>query len=135
MSARTYRSNRMSDEQKTLLQDYIKKNPDSTYTQFSKDIKGQVKCSDAHYYSVKRSIYGPSSSPRAYNRQISTGPRKTATLYMTLWSYPVEKVSNDTRAALKDFLETLNSVRKSHFSIVEMKDPAVIEIRETHIRG
>lgn len=135
MSNRKYSANRISEDHKAQMKKYIEANPEATYTQFQKDLGSKIKCSDAHYYTIKRSVFGPSRpAPRAYNRNPDAIPRKTATLYLTLWSYPAEKVSPETKEVLQDFINTINGVRKSRFTLIEMKDPAVVEIRETHSR-
>jgi hypothetical protein len=134
---RQYKSNHLTEEHRELLKAYIKNNPDSTYTRFVNDIKGKVKCSDAHYYSVKREL-GIVSTKRSYVK--SSGekiPRSSfkSPLYMTVWSCPIEKCPETARKVLEDFISTMNGLRRSRFEVIEMKNPAVIEVRETHIRG
>lgn len=126
-----YITNRLTDEQKNFLKDYIQKNPTNTYTQFVIDIKGKVKCSDAHYYMIKRNLLGmPSSRAQARPRTASRSP-----LYMTVWSIPSNKCPEVARVVLEDFISTMNGLRRSRFEVIEMKSPAIIEVRETHIRG
>lgn len=133
---RSYRTNHLSSEQRDILKAYIKSNPDSTFAQFEKDIKGKVKCSDSYYYYVKRDVSGPSK--RAYTRRDPNAPTTKASkspVYMTIWSYPTEDFNDGARKILKDFVETLNASRRSRFQIIEMKDPSIVEIRETHFRA
>lgn len=133
---RHYRPNHLTDEQRELLKAYIKNNPDSTYSKFVNDIRGKVKCSDAHYYSVKRELGVVSSRPYTKSSGEKT-PRTSfkSPLYMTIWSSPIEKCPEAARRVLEDFVATMNGLRRSRFEVIEMKNPAVIEIRETHIRG
>lgn len=134
---RQYRSNHLTDEQRELLKAYVKNNPNSTYSKFVIDIRGKVKCSDAHYYSVKRELGIVSSRPYTKKSSGERIPRNSfkSPLYMTIWSYPVEKCPEVARKVLEDFVGTMNGLRRSRFEVVEMKNPAVIEVRETHIRA
>jgi hypothetical protein len=115
---------KLSDEQRKKLKEYVKEHPEDTHKDFMKKCKG-VKISDAYYYMVRRDVNGPSRN--------SSGPkthRKPKGLYLTVWSHPSEKVSADCKAILIDFLTTLNDSTRGRFELIELKDPAQIEIRE-----
>lgn len=127
-SSRPYRINKLSPEAKHLLKDYVKKNPSNSYSQFREALGNRVKCSDAHYYFERRAANGGSSTGvRRYGKISST-------IYKTVWTYPAEKVSPVTREILKDFLEKFNMDYRANYSLIEMKEPAVIEVREAQRR-
>ena len=127
---RPYRINKLSPEAKRLLKEYVKKNPSNTYAQFREALGAKVKCSDAHFYSERRKAANGGSS--------STGVRRygkiSSTIYKTVWSYPAEKVSPATREILKDFIEKFNMDFRANYSLIEMKEPAVVEVREAQRR-
>lgn len=122
---RGYKMNKLSPEALKTLETYIKSHPDATFSVFVKDIGGKVKCSDAHYYFKRRELLGPSNSPHARRNG-------RATLYKTVWSYPSIKVSPGAKEVIKDLIEKLNLDHRGHFTLIEMKDPAVIELRDSH---
>jgi len=107
-----------------FVKKYIESNPDSTYTEFAEK-HGKV-CSDGNYYRVRRMVTGVSAPHRSSKTESS--------VYMTLWSHDAKGVSEESRALLKDFLDTLNRSARSRMEFVELRDPEVIEIRERATR-
>lgn len=57
--------------------------------------------------------------------------KKKNRLYYTIWECSLEGVTNLTDK-LKDFIETLNSIRGTKFEMLEIANPRKIEIRESN---
>jgi len=114
---------RMNEEEKAIIKTYVEKNPTGTFTSFKDAVGGKVICSDTHFYQMRRKILGNTSaaSPKV--------PRTP--LYMTVWSYPTEQFTSETKKVLNDFIQSLNGMRRARFQMIELKDPAIVEIRET----
>jgi hypothetical protein len=126
---RKYHSNHLTEDQRIILRAYVKNNPTHTYAQFLSGIKGRVHCSDAHYYAMRRAEHGAAINPRKYSM---SGARPRSPVYMTVWSCPQEKINKGSpKDILKDFITTLNAMRRTRFDIIELKEPAEIEIRES----
>lgn len=51
-------------------------------------------------------------------------------LYITLFSIPADKYSEESKALLKEFVGTLNSLGRVRLQFMECKNPDIIEIRE-----
>jgi len=113
---------RLTDSQRKILHDFIKKNPDATWREFSVACKS-VKISDAYYYMTRRDIHGPTKT-KAGTR------RKASPLYMTVWQYSTEKLESEARIMLQSLVESLSSHKNARWQLVELKDPAIIELRE-----
>ena len=116
---------RLTNEQRKTLRDYIKKNPASTWKEFCTACKS-VKISDAFYYMTRREIHGKSRN----RGEDETRRRSASPLYLTVWQYPTEKLGTESRAMLLNLLESFNSQKHTHWQLVELKDPAVLELRE-----
>jgi hypothetical protein len=119
------RKSRFSNEDRKILVNYIKNHPDATHGQYMQDLGKKVPCSDVTYYSWRKKNNGAGSErvKRSYNRV-------SHSLYNTIWTYPVEKLV-DPREVLADFIDKLNGMKRAHMEIIELKMPAVLEVRET----
>jgi hypothetical protein len=110
----------------SIVDDFIARNPEGTYSQFMEDYPLAV-VSDATFYIRRGSSKGADARPR-------TG----ASLYMTIWSCPVDQLAcecGQARKVLSDFIDAMNRARKTNWQMIELKSPAVIEVRETTKRG
>jgi len=110
----------------TVVDDFITRNPEGTYAQFREEFPLAI-ISDAAFYIRRGGTKGTDARPR-------TG----ASLYMTIWSYPVDKldcVCGQARKVLGEFIDAMNKARKTNWQMIELKSPAVIEVRETTRRG
>ena len=118
---------KLSPSETKRLLEYIKHNPEDTYKDFLGKCKS-ISISDAYYYMRRREIHGTTNPPRTPRGP--RGPRGSKSLYMKVWSYPSDKVNPPTKDVLNNFIETLNGTRRAHFELIELKDPAVVEVRE-----
>ena len=109
----------LTNQQRRRLKQHIESNPGDTFQEFSNKYRG-TKVSDAYYYMLRRQIHG-STGPRNANRK---------SLYLTVWSRPMEKVTDVAKNVLNDFVDTLNKTKRVRFQVIEIKDPAVLEVRE-----
>ena len=110
----------------TVVDDFITRNPEGTYSQFKEEFPSAI-ISDAAFY-IRR------GSPKGTD----TRPRTGASLYMTIWSYPVDKMGcecGQARKVLGEFIDAMNRARKTNWQMIELKSPSVIEVRETTRRG
>jgi hypothetical protein len=105
---------------------YVKDNPTDTYQQFQQKCKS-VNVSDAYYYMRRREVNGSSRSPRVPGTK---GPSSRSPLYMKIWSYPSDKIGVQAKEVLDDFIATLNQTKRARFEVIELKSPAVLEVRE-----
>jgi hypothetical protein len=103
---------------------YVKDNPTDTYQQFKQKCKS-VNVSDAYYYMRRREVNGSSRSPRILGAKGSRSP-----LYMKIWSYPSDKIGVQAKVVLDDFIATLNQTKRARFEVIELKSPAILEVRE-----
>ena len=122
---RKYTVNKLNDEQRKIIKNYINRNLDGTYTSFKLEIGDRVNCSDTRFYQIRREILGGKGI-----KSTKRGRHSRTPLYMTLWSCPAEECSEETKKVLSDFIQNLNNIRNARFQIVELKEPNVIEIRE-----
>jgi hypothetical protein len=49
---------------------------------------------------------------------------------MKIWSYPSDKIGVQAKEVLDDFIATLNQTKRARFEVIELKSPAVLEVRE-----
>lgn len=115
---------RLTNRQKGILHDFIKKNPNATWKDYAaamKSVKGSHVVSDAYYYTARREQHG-SNDPRA--------KRKSSPLYLTVWQYSTDRLGNESRVMLQDLVEHLNGQKRTRWELVELKTPAVLELRE-----
>ena len=120
---------RLTKGQKEILREYLKKNPDATWKEYKeamKGIKGVHVVSDAYFYTARRELHG-SDDPRM------AGKRKSSPLYLSIWQYSTERLGNESRAMLQDLVDTLNSQKRTRWQLVELKNPAVLELREVQM--
>jgi len=109
----------------TLLDQLFKKAPDMTYSTFLEK-HPHFKISDAMFYNRRRLINTRKGYTKAEKR---TFTRSTNSLYMTVWSKPIESLGT-AQDILKDLIETLNTTQKLRWELVELKSPACLEIRQ-----
>jgi hypothetical protein len=119
---------RLTDAQRKILRDFIKKNPEATWKEFCAACKS-FKISDAYYYMTRRDIHG-NLNPRTRNVEGETKRRASSPLYLTVWSHPADKLGDETRAVLQDLVESLNGHKHTRWQLVELKNPAILELRE-----
>ena len=119
---------RLTDAQRKTLHEFIKKNPEATWREFSQECKS-VKISDAYYYMTRRDIHG-NTNPRGRSVKGETKRRSSSPLYMTVWQYPTENLGADARAMLQNLVESFNNQKHSCWQLIELKDPAMLELRE-----
>lgn len=55
---------------------------------------------------------------------------KSFNLYVTLYSFPANSKSAETKSTLKDFVSTLNKLGRSRLQYLEISEPPLVEIRE-----
>jgi len=103
----------------TLVDQFLSQNSNGTFAQFKQE-HPDFTISDAGFYGRRRENNGGSSQTRT-NRP---------GLYMTLWSYDAEKLNDQARTVLTDLIETMNKSRRTNWQFIELKTPAVVEIRE-----
>jgi len=114
-------SKRLTQAQKRILEDYIEKNPNASWTQFNKE--SSVRVSDAYYYTLRRKMFGSSVKN-------GSGRRSPTPLYLTVWQYPTEHLDTHARTMLQNLVESLNGAKRVRWQLVELKDPPVFELRE-----
>jgi len=51
-------------------------------------------------------------------------------LYITLFSIPADKYTQESKALLKEFVSTLNNLGRAKLQFIECTNPDIIEIRE-----
>jgi hypothetical protein len=105
------------------VDDFLTRNPGGSYSQFKEEFP-KFKISDVMFYN------------RREGGSVSKVPRQS--LYMTVWSYPVDKMDcecGQARKVLSDFIDAMNKTRKTNWQVIELKSPAVLEVRETTRRG
>lgn len=103
----------------TLVDQFLSINSNGTYAQFKQE-HPDFKISDAGFYGRRRDNNGGPSQIRV-NRP---------GLYMTLWSFPIEKLNEQALTVLTDLIDTMNKSRRTNWQLIELKTPAVVEIRE-----
>lgn len=107
------------------IMDFIRKNPEMTAAEFLKKGKWpKTPKSVFRYYRDKvrkESDFIPSKRP--YRRS----PQK---IYTTLWSKPMKELGPEGAKAVKQLIDELNQDKVLNWEVVEMADPAVLEIRE-----
>jgi hypothetical protein len=108
----------------TLLDQLFKESPDMTYSMFMEK-HPHFKISDAMFYGRRKLII----TGKGYTKTKRTYTRSTNSLYMTVWSKPVESLGT-VQDVLKDFIETINTTQKLRWELVELKSPACLEIRQ-----
>ena len=115
---------RFGEKSRKILINYIKNHPEATHGDYMDDLGKKAPCSDVTYYSWRQKINGSNGTvKRSY-------VRSSHSLYNTVWTCPVENL-DDPRAVLTDFIEKLNGMKRAHMEIVELKTPAILEVRET----
>lgn len=55
---------------------------------------------------------------------------KSFNLYVTLYSFPADSKSTETKDTLKDFVSALNKLGRSRLQYLEISEPPLVEIRE-----
>ena len=108
----------------TLVDQFLCQNPNGSHSQFKKEYP-DFEISDAGFYGRRRN--GNSGNE---NSSPAKAVLNRPSLYMTLWSYPTEKLNSETQEAINNLVETLNKSRRTNWQIIELKNPAVVEIRE-----
>jgi hypothetical protein len=116
----------LTDTQRKILMTFIKNHPEAKFREYIGGIGKKAPCSDAYYYFRRREIHGlKESGKRTYHRTNNT-------LYHTVWSFPVEKLeTTKPLELLSNFIDTINTMKRGRFQITELKQPAVLEIRES----
>jgi hypothetical protein len=124
----------LSETQRKIMTDYIKKHPTATWKEYTAEIGKKAPCSDAFYYFKRREMHGNSRPARpGQNGEKRSYHRNGSSIYNTVWSYPSNKL-DETKPLdlLKNFIETINGMKRSRFQLIEIKDPPLFEIRESH---
>jgi hypothetical protein len=128
-------NNHLTIDQTKLMMDYINKHPTATWSQYMAETNKKAACSDAYYYMRRREVHGLSRPAPVPSKNPVTGRRSyvrsNSGLYHTIWSYPTEKLNQEARDVLNDFVTHLNNMKRARFEIIELKIPPVIEVRET----
>jgi hypothetical protein len=101
------------------LKEFIKDNPDATYSDFQKECPS-LKVSKYAYTYHCRKLFGP--------RRIKPG--RGGRIYKTLWSRPTQKMTKQTKVILSEIVKLLNEGGRTRWQLVEIKNPQLIEIRE-----
>jgi hypothetical protein len=119
----------LSVGQRKIMMTFIKAHPTATWNDYMADAGKKAPCSDAFYYSKRREEHGPSRS----NGEKRSYHRSNSTIYNTVWSHPVDKIDGTKPVNLLiSFIEALNGMKRARFQVIELKQPAVIEVRESH---
>ena len=109
----------------TLLDQLFKDVPDMTYSMFMEKYP-QFKISDAMFYNRRKKVVTgegyKSKTKRAYTKTVNA-------LYMTVWSKPLDSLGT-AQEILKDLIETINNTQKLRWELVELNNPASLEIRQ-----
>lgn len=105
------------------IKKFIRENPDVTASEFVKKPKwNKVPNSVFRYY--RDQVRGEKGAqPRSYRRS----PQR---IYTTLWSKSLTELGGDGKRAVKELVKNLNQDKVINWEIVEIADPAVLEIRE-----
>jgi hypothetical protein len=129
---RPKRGSYAKSSRKKLLISYIKNNSLSDYSQYKQEVEGKAYCDDIFNQYFKK-IYKcrPGALPLVPVQSEKSVFVKTPGLYKTLWSCPAVNINESGRDSLKDFVETLNSKKQMRLEFIELKWPAVLEIRES----
>jgi len=114
---------KLSVNQNKGLKALIKANPDDTYAIFQKKWRGPM-VSDAYFYYWRRQIHGPSQKHSAANKSY----------YLKFWEYDSAKITVEAKNMFNSFLDSLRKTRRGNYELIELKDPAVIEVRELQKR-
>jgi hypothetical protein len=56
--------------------------------------------------------------------------KQSLSLYVNLFSFPSKSASDESKALLKSFVESLNMLGRARLEYVELVDPPVVEVRE-----
>ena len=109
---------------------YIREHTRSSFTQCMNDLKINTK--PWTFYRIrdalkKEGINIPSSP--------QTGVPKTTTskkhgIYMKVFTHPAKDVPQSAKDLLKNFIECLNSTKRTHMELVEYVNPPELEVRE-----
>jgi hypothetical protein len=118
-----------------VVRDFIDKNPNGTYKQFVAATGSKMVASNFTYirrrYRLEKANKGTSSK-----KQNPTGKRPYVRrnsflkVYSRIWSRSTEKMSAETKEAIKDLVLELNRSGRTFWEIIELVNPPEIEIRE-----
>jgi hypothetical protein len=105
---------------------YIKQNPEMTAAEFLKKSKWpKTPKSVFRYYRDQARKEVKSMPPR---RPYRRSPQK---IYTTIWSKSIQDLGKEGTRAIKQLVEELSQDKVLNWEVVEIADPAVLEIRET----
>lgn len=103
------------------LKEFIRANPDATYSDFLKE-GPKIKVSKSAYTYHCRKLCGL--------RRIKAATGKAGRIYKTLWSRSTLKMTNQTREVVDEIVGVLNDGGNTSWQVVEMTRPPLLEIRE-----
>jgi hypothetical protein len=108
---------------------YLSTDPTKTYIDFKKDFPNSDMSSCVFYsrkHNVKKRL--GSTEKRLYSK------RKSNSMYLTIWQYPLESFNNKERDiiknTIKNFINTISESGRVSWQIVELLNPSVLELRE-----
>lgn len=104
---------------------FIRKNPEITATEFLK--KGKWPNIPKSVFRYYRDQVRNETDSIPVRRSYRRSPQK---IYTTLWSESVKSLGKEGTKAVKQLVEELNRDKVINWEVVELIDPAVLEIRE-----
>ena len=97
------------------IRNYLEKNPEASYKDFKRDVK--VKVTGQYFYFIRKKLRGDTAGGRKSRNRI----------YVSL--FLTEKPTPEALKLLKEFIEVMNSRKKSCMELVEYAN-SKIEVRE-----
>lgn len=116
------------------IKEFIRKKPDISAKQFFKESKWKnIPNSVFRYYRdiVRKELNTPAISSGHHTRKNSRMYRRSLQrVYTTLWSGDAAQLGKEGISAIKQLVSDLNQDKVVKWEVIEMADPAVLEIRE-----
>ncbi len=109
----------MESKVREQTREYIKSHEKMSYDKFV--ASSGIKINECYYYQIRRSIYPQGT-------RVSSKPKSH--VFVNLISLPNKGLSLDTKKAISDIINAINTAKGSRMEIVENIQEGTIEIRE-----
>lgn len=118
-----------------LARNYLDKHPDASYKDFIKDTGSKMGSRNFSYIKKKYPLEkarknGSNNKQKDLEKRSYIRKKSFLKVYSRIWSRSTEKMSEETKEALKDLVFELNRSGRTFWEIIELVNPPEIEIRE-----
>jgi hypothetical protein len=121
---------------RSIVTNFVDKNPNGTYRDFIAATGSKMVASNFTYIRRKYRLEKagkariPSRKQGGVEKRSYVRKKSFLKVYSRIWSRPTEKMSTETKEAIKDLVQELNRSGRTSWEVIELVIPPEIEIRE-----